>query len=251
MDPHLSAIREWDKNYFPSEKEAYHKARINRYYFPNIGEDGYIGTLSRDELETIASHPPNINLSRYKRYKRMTLEELENKFPALVHIIGPNNITEEDLFYYATRGWIPQYDNLNYKIDRYNKYNDLSEVGKSLMDLLYQDLNGYLEGLGHPLEPYIISFDNNMDNEAAIRSIAERIGIYIPPNKTAHDIFYEKLYNHIKDYETHGYERIRRQNSLPTGKIINMTEKQYNEHTKNKNNNYGLYLDRLTNIRNI
>ncbi len=227
MDPHLAAVRDWDKNYLPTEKEAYQVARIDGYVFPNLGDDGKIGSLYGEELEAIASHPPIIDLTRYKKYRGMTYDQMKAEFPALVNIIGPNTITEEDLFYYATRGWIPEYDNLNMKIDRWSQYNDLSKVGKILMNKLYIDQEGYVDGLGHPLEQYIISFDQNMDNEAAIRSIGERIGISIPPDAYAHDVFFEKLLNHIELNEPYGYERFKREDTLSTEQTINMTEKEY------------------------
>ncbi len=200
MDPHLSTVRKWDKNYLPSEKEAYQEARIHQYTFPQLEDYGSIGSLYGDELKVIASHPPNVNLSRYKKYKNMSYNALMEKYPALVDIIGPNTITEEDLFYYATRGWIPEYENLNMKINRWNKYNDLSNVGKILMDKLYINHEGYVNSIGHPLEQYIISFDKNMDNDSVIRLIGERIGIFIPNNAYAHDIFFEKLLNYIDNY---------------------------------------------------
>ena len=258
MDPHLAAVRDWDKNYLPSEKEAYQAARIDGYVFPQLGEGGKIGSLYEEELEAIASHPPNINLSRYKKYRDMSYDQLKNEFPALVDIIGPE-ITEEDLFYYATRGWIPEYDNLNFKIDRWNQYDDLSDVGRNLMDKLYINHKGYVNTLGHPLESYIISFDKNMDNDSAIRSIGERIGISIPSDVDAHDSFYEKLLDHIETNEPYGYQRVKRQNSLSTKRTIDMTEKEYYDHILNKGYKAGpdgdkyypnqYYSDRLTSIR--
>lgn len=77
-----------------------------------------------------------------------------------------------------------------------NKYDDLSEVGKSLINLLYQNNHG--NNQKHPLEDYIIAFDQNMDDDSAIRAIGERIGIDIPNGVIAHDYFYNYLANHIQ-----------------------------------------------------
>ncbi len=177
MDPHLRTIREWNKDYLPREKEAYHEARINGYIFP-LGSDDKIGSLSSDELELIASHPPNIDLKRYKYYSSMNMEDLEKEFPALVDIIGPS-ITYEDLFYQATRGWIPEYDSIGLKVDRYNQYMDLSDVSKNLMDQIYGDWKGYVNSNPDQLEQTIISYDLNMDNEGAMRSIVNGLDIYL------------------------------------------------------------------------
>ena len=246
MDPHLSAVRNWTKNYKPTEKEAYQLARNEGYIFPNINS---IGSLTSEELEDIASHSPIVDLKRYKYYRNMDYDQLKHTFPALVDIIG-SKITYEDLFYYATRGWIPEYDSINYKIDRWKQYNDISEVGQSLLDLLYDDIEGFVEGLGHPLEPYIIAYDYNLDDDAAIRSIGERIGIDISFEAPAHDIFYEKLANHIINHEPYGYQRIKRANSLPTKSLIDLTEKQYKDHIKSPIK-YPNYTDRLSSIRKI
>lgn len=260
MDPHLRAVQDWDKEYLPTAKEAYHEARINGYVFPQLGEGGHIGNLYEEELEAIASHPPNIDYKQYNRYKDMSVDDLKKEFPALVDIIGPQ-ITEEDLFYFATRGWIPEYDSLNYKIKRWKNYDDLSEVGKSLMDLLYTNHKGYVDKLGHPLEPYIIAYDQNIDDESVIRAIGERIGLSIPTNVPAHDAFYEKLAEHIETNEPYGHQRARRHNSSTTQQVMNMTEKEYYNRIKEQGYQGGLdedmyypnhlYSDRLSSVRKL
>lgn len=58
---------------------------------------------------------------------------------------------------------------------------DLSSVGQELYDLLYLNRNNEI----HPLEKYIIAIDNSLDNNNLLRSIGERIGIYIGPNEEA------------------------------------------------------------------
>ena len=203
MDPHLTVVREWDKNYVPNEKQAYHEARINGYLFPNN-----IGTLTKYELEEIASHPPSIDLKMYKYYRDKDLNQLYREFPALVDIIGKDKITYEDLFYYATRDWVPEYDSINLKIDRWNEYNDLSNVGKSLLDLIYIDRRGYANSMPHPLERVIIDYDTHMDNANILRSLANRINIVLPQNEYPQDSFYDMLYNKIINevpYQNYAY----------------------------------------------
>jgi hypothetical protein len=201
MDPHLTIVRAWDRNYVPSEKEAYYEARINGYIF---SQD--IGSLSKYELEQIASHPPSTDLKNYKHYRNMSLDELKEEFPAVVDIIGDKTVTYEDLFYYATRGWIPEYDNLSPKIERWNTYNDLSNVGKSLINLIYNNREGYINSLPHPLEQIILAYDSNMDDENVIRGIAERIDIVLPDDEYPQDSFYDILLTKIeKEYPYQNY----------------------------------------------
>lgn len=191
MDPYLTVVKLWDKSYVPTEKQAYYESRINGYIFPYN-----IGSLTKKELEEIASHPPSIDLRRYKYYRNMNLDELKKEFPALVDIIG-DNITYEDLFYYATRGWIPEYDSLNIKIDRWNQYNSLSNVGKSLLDLIYKNRTGYSNSLPHKLEQIILDYDTYMDDENVLRGIADRINVVLPEREYAQDSLYDILYNKI------------------------------------------------------
>ncbi len=203
MDPHLRATREWNKNYLPNEKQAYHEARINGYVFPQLGPNDKIGTLWSDELEAIVSHPTIIDLKRYKYYRSMNIDQLKERFLALVDIIGPN-ITYEDLFYYATRGWIPEYDSINLKIDRYNQYSDLSDVSKTLIDRIYNDQMGFANSGPHPLEQTILAYDQHMDDDNALRAIAGRMGLTLPKGEYAHDSFYEILYDRIENELPYG-----------------------------------------------
>jgi hypothetical protein len=200
MDPHLTVIREWDKRYLPSEKEAYQEARINGYIFPNG-----VGILDKNELELIASHPPSVNFNTYIHYRNTSLDELKKLFPAPADIIG-DRVTYEDMFYYATRGWIPEYDSLESKIDRWNIYNDLSNVGKTILDLIYRDRKGFVSSLPHPLEKTIIAYDTNMDDENTLRGIANQINITLPDNEYPQDSFYDILTEKIiKEYPYQNY----------------------------------------------
>ena len=192
MDPHLRVVYEWDQDNIPTERDAYNLARIKGYIFDEINQDG-IGDFSSSELTKIASHPPNINYSRYKKYRTKTLSELKTLFPEITEIIG-EKVTYEDLFYYATRGWIPQYDSLEDKINRLKRYNDLSDIGKSLMETLYGSKERFLNGISEKkdakkYEKHIIAFDHNIDNLPAIRSIGESLGFDEPID--APEDFYE------------------------------------------------------------
>ena len=210
MDPHLRTTQPWNRDYNISPKEAYHEARINGYTFPLLGPDGTIGTsgpdeLGTDELDAIAFHPPMVNFRRYMHYRELDMDQLEELFPAVVDIIGANNITDEDLFYYATRGWIPEYDSINLKIDRYEQYDELSEVSKSLIDMIYKDQYGYVNSNPHWLEPTILAYDMNMDDDSVIRSIGERINVSLPEGSPTQDSFYDILLQMIEQEPPYRY----------------------------------------------
>ena len=159
MDPYLRTIHPWDQNYLPSEKEAYYQARINGYLFSQR-----VGRFDSIELERIASHPPTIPYNEYIKYREMSLDQLKKEFPEVSQVIY--NPTEEDLFYWATRGYIPEYNQDN-KVKHQKQYNDLSDLGKNLMDRL---------PAGHSLERSVVAFDEHLDNYPALLSIADEVG---------------------------------------------------------------------------
>ncbi len=133
------------------------------------------------------------------------------------------------------------------------QYNDLSNIGKHLLTLLYGNEENVLQNgrLEHPLEKYILAYDSNMDNDSAIRSIGERIGIYIPDRQNSAEVFYIKLSDHILNHE-----RIKRsvgdRTYLSSKEIIDLTPDQYSKKTGSYNLDrdtfYPMYADRLSQI---
>ena len=67
---------------------------------------------------------------------------------------------------------------------------ELSSYGKSLMKLIKER--------NHPLERYIIAIDSNLDDDGLLRSIAERIGIYISDNEDTSVALYLKLKEYLQ-----------------------------------------------------
>lgn len=193
MDPHLRAVRYWNKDYIPNEKQAYYEARINGYVF---NKD--IGRFDKYELEEIASHQPSIDFKRYLYYRNMDYDQLKSKFPEVVGIIG-DKVTYEDLFYYATRGWIPEYDSIDLKIKRWKTYDELSNMGKSLLNKLYGSHEDYAHSTPHSLEQTILDYDTYMDNENILISLANRVGINLS-GKDLKSNFYDLLSEKIDKY---------------------------------------------------
>lgn len=237
IDPHLRTTRLWQGDRDTSVDDLsldqiYTLAAKEGYIFPQLDGIGYIGS---EELDMLASHPPVVALFDYLKYRDMTVEELALDFPEAYQLIKKHlnrDPTYEDMFYYATREWIPEYDSLNTQLKRYNTYSDLSKVGKQLLDLMYGDHIGFATKFGHPLEKYVIEYDKNMDDQNVLRSIAERIGFNLSDVDTnirrnnnvynyAHQTLYETLYDYLrnKDYE-YGEE------------VIDMTEKEVDQRLK-------------------
>ena len=67
---------------------------------------------------------------------------------------------------------------------------ELSSYGKSLIK--------FIKEKNHPLERYIIAIDQNLDDDGLLRSIAERIGIYISDNEDISVTLYLKLKEYLQ-----------------------------------------------------
>jgi len=247
MDPHLSAIKTWDKDYFPkTDKELYELARIEKYIFPTL--DYSKTSFTKEELDNIASYPPIISYYFYNRYRKMSLKELKKEFPAIQHLVY--NPKYEDYFSYATRGYISDYDSIQPQIKRWNEYNDLSDTGKNLMDLLYGNQIGYSKKFGHVLEKYILAYDHNISDDTKLRAIGYRMGLFIPEREIASEVLYLKIRDYILQNEKTDIK-----NKIGTEQIIQMTPKSYKEFLKTKGIKnlsdeeiYDLYYDRLSNV---
>ena len=114
---------------------------------------------------------------------------------------------------------------------------DLSPVGEELYNMINKD---------HVLAKYIVAFDNHLDNDSILRSIGERIGIFIPEDEYAPFVLYIKL----KEFLT------KENNPDLTRKIIDMSPDEYEKYLisvspNNKNLSreefYPIYANRLLN----
>ena len=111
---------------------------------------------------------------------------------------------------------------------------DLSATGQELYDLLNDDKS--------VLARYIQAFDQNQDDDSALRSIGERIGIYIPDGEYSPVYLFEKLKEYI----------LSKQDEERTREVINMTADDYEKYLEEKgladlprDQFYPLYANRL------
>jgi len=79
--------------------------------------------------------------------------------------------------------------------ERWAKFVSLSDVCKGLLSILYPDVETFVRSKDHPLEDYIIAYDEAMGEESMVRAIGYRIGIHVPLDIEfqADDIFISKL----------------------------------------------------------
>jgi hypothetical protein len=86
---------------------------------------------------------------------------------------------------------------------------ELSFYGKSLMK--------FIKEKNHPLERYIVAIDSNLDDDGLLRTIAERIGIFIPDNEDTS----VTLFLRLKEYLQQEIDVSR------TRRLLNATPDQY------------------------
>lgn len=122
---------------------------------------------------------------------------------------------------------------------------ELSEIGKEIYNLLYK--GKISENEIHPLEKYVIAIDNNLDNNNLLRSIGERVGIYIGENEDAS----VELPLRLKDYLQN------EKDIQETNKKIELTPDEYEKHLSSIDSKYKnlprdkflpLYSNRLLNF---
>ena len=145
------------------------------------------------------------------------------------------------------------------------QYRLLSDVARDLMDEIYHNQDGfvrieYLENIHgrivqrntiHPLEPYIINYDDNMENEGILITLGARIGFNIKYDQ------YEAYEPAVQFYDRCSYT-IRNNTSDRILLIMNMNEADFAKELLKHGWNYSmrsatkepelaseLYLDRL------
>jgi len=134
------------------------------------------------------------------------------------------------------------------------QYKLLSEVARDLIDQIYHNQDGfvrieYLENIQgrlvqrdqiHPLEPYIINYDDNMEHEGILISLGARIGFNIKYDQ------YEAYEPAVQFSDRCSYT-IRHNTSERIEQIMNMNEEDFEKELLKHGVTYSteLYLDRL------
>ncbi len=72
---------------------------------------------------------------------------------------------------------------------------DLSPIGETLFKLMRKNLR---KGEKHPLESYVVAIDHSLDDDGLLRTIADRIGIYIGEQDDAAVTLYLRLKEYLE-----------------------------------------------------
>lgn len=118
-------------------------------------------------------------------------------------------------------------------LSRYKKFIALSPIVQNLIMLLYKNNPKlYLESYFHPLEDYIIEFNNFMDDEADVRRLGLRIGLLIPITHRfdARDMFVDMIVSYIKNVENNMINRVNTDGFPSTVDIIQMSRNDFKKY---------------------
>jgi len=139
---------------------------------------------------------------------------------------------------------------------RLSTYLNLSQTARNMMNLLYGDVIEFIKrapGTGSPLEEYIISFDQVMIDEGAVRAVGSRAGIYIPVSSEywAREYFIDRMVEVIENLNL--FEPDTTLSPSKTGisftlqEVIDMDRPQFKKWMKSIGNSFSedQYQDRL------
>ena len=124
---------------------------------------------------------------------------------------------------------------------RINIYNFLSDLAHDLLLEIYGTYEKFINTKTiHPLEEYIIKFDEDMEDDGIIIQLGERIGFGLDYDKTDAYTPPEQFYDRCS-------YTIRNNDVVNINKIMNMTEEEFKTHIEELGLKYNTYMfyDRL------
>jgi hypothetical protein len=213
--------------------------------------NGYIvkdeeNDFSEEELNEILQNKPKVNWEDYSLFRKMNREELLNQIPPLRDLL-PEDSTIETIFLYATRNVIDD------EVSRYDLYMNLSPLVQELFDRIYliRDHDSkYLNPgavafakreFAHPLETYLLQYDNVMGSYSQVSDLLTRMGLWIDPTKTQlcsnFNPLYQTLNNDTLEEDYYDNNQIDLQCPIDPDKYFLLYINKYLDVDNNNNNN--------------
>lgn len=225
MDPYQSATTQWLGESPKTENDAYQLA--SQGYILSSG----IGRLSLDELTDIASWRPRVDYEDYMQYREMSLDDFFSLFSGLDQLVP--DISRYDAFYFATRRDLPYEGDLLQQLKRWDIYAQLQETTQKLFHRIYKEPENLSDHLRfaktmwkHPLEDYLLDYDDSLYDRRRLRSLADRLGIFIPYiDQFNEDFNAQYLYDIFNLYLD--LDGLPPRDLPPLDDVINMTEEQF------------------------
>lgn len=164
---------------------------FNKYKLEGLIPEDFVydSSLTYYELKDLFEYKPVVKYSEWIEYlnmvEDMTIDEIEPL--KTIKIIYPE-LSLYDLFFYATRGWIPYYEDINKVLDRWNKYETISSLLQSFLDDLYspyqsdpiiRQRNFAIADYKHPLELLILALDTVLEDHYMTNNLSIRYGFGI------------------------------------------------------------------------
>jgi hypothetical protein len=185
-----------------SEEEAWNLANSG-YRFPGIPK---VGKLTKQELLELAMYPSIVSFSKYQELQLLSRHQLLRKAKG-IEVFYPN-ISKSDLFFYLTRGWLPQDVSISAKLKRYYTFENLLETTKMLFMLMYTNVvefcSAKASGKYPNIEKVLLLYDEMLGIDTTIDLISKLFGINIVGESMSimNTLLYSKLYAYIKVFTT-------------------------------------------------
>jgi len=159
-----------------SEREAWERAQDGIY---NHG----FGNISEEEVSLLVKYPAAVSFEHYQRLKTDFREEAPE-----LPIIKPD-VTDGEIFFYLTRGYLPEIPQLRQYVDRlYHLEHFVEETIRGLLLRLYNDdkrLYALHIGEPRPLEDLLLAYNNVMGIPGLVTALAEANNINLSSYKDA------------------------------------------------------------------
>jgi len=180
-----------------TEQEAYDKA-IKGYKYPLYFE---IGSLKNIDLFEINQDPPNVDLETYKSLTLLDKSQLLKKAAGIERFYP--NINKKDLFFYLTRGKLPEDTQIFEKLSRLNKFEKLLDINQDLLLLIYKTPEDFAsaskDSRKKNIENLIFLYDELLGIKSTPGLISRMAGIDLKiPNPNVEEFLYSKLYRYIQ-----------------------------------------------------
>lgn len=237
-----------------NEEEAWHLAN-NGYRFP---PNATIGSLSSLDLLDLTLNPAIVSLQTYKDLQLLNRDQLLRKSKGL-QVFYPN-IISSDIFFYLTRGWLPNDITISSKLQRYHTFEKLLDTTKKLFFLLFDNAVDFsLYPNKYPnIERVLLLYDEMLGFETTIYLISKLTGIHIVgiTMEMQNTLLYGKLYAYIKAFATQTPKsNLTGIEPITLEKSIGMNEEEWNEYIlennhQNNNINHTSYETRTDYIMN-
>jgi len=160
-----------------------------------------IGSLDHADLIDIGYDPPNVDLETYKALQLLDKAQLSKKAAGIERFYPA--ITKKDLFFYLTRGRLPEDGQMGEKLERLNKFEKLITLNQNLILLIYKTPEAFATASGAErkknLESIIFLYDELMGIPSTPALISKMVGMGLKmPNPNIDNYLYWKLYRYIE-----------------------------------------------------